>query len=68
MKTSRYTDEEGTVAPVGPRKPFEPFAPHGPRNRHSPRMRLRRAKSISTIFLSRIKMEYCFVLALSRAT
>ena len=21
MKTSRYTDEEGTVAPVGPRKP-----------------------------------------------
>ena len=46
------------------------FAPHGPRNRNrpSPRMRLRCAKSISTFFLSRIEIAYCLVFAISRAT
>ena len=49
---------------------FAPHAPHGPRNRNrpSPRMRLRWAKSISTFFRSRIEMTYCLVLAMSRAT
>ena len=46
------------------------FAPHGPRNRNrpSPRMRLRWAKSISTFFRSFIEISYCSVLAMSRAT
>ena len=46
------------------------FAPHGPRNRNrpSPRMRLRWAKSISIFFRSRIEIAYCLVFAISRAT
>lgn len=46
------------------------FAPAGPRNRSlpNPRMRLRWAKSISTLLRSRIESLHCLDLALSRAT